>query len=322
MIQDQALAQEWIAVNYSDAVKDEPVQVTVLGERVVLFKTSSGVKALKDMCIHRGTTLSAGTIKDDCIVCPYHGWNYNGEGQCTKIPQLKKSQSIPAKAKATTYACMEKYGLIWVNLGNNLPEEPSFPILDDESYNNKLLLGPFDVFGTYPRYIESGLDTAHFAFVHAGSLGDPNNTLIPDYKVTQNGKNLITSEMIFYQPQQASGSGVTSHYVFEVFGANTLTVRILNKEADARTFILATVLPVSERHTIVFLIFAFTFEVDNEEVTVFQTKLFNEDKYIVERQFPEDLPLDLHEELHLKPDRLSMAYRKVLAEMGVVMGTA
>jgi phenylpropionate dioxygenase-like ring-hydroxylating dioxygenase large terminal subunit len=321
MIHDEVLAQEWIAVSYSDAVKDEPVQVTVLGERVVLFNTSSGVKALKDMCIHRGTTLSAGTVKDDCIVCPYHGWNYNGDGQCTKIPQLKKRQAIPAKAKAVSYACMEKYGLIWVNLGNNLPEEPRFPLMDDET-TNKLLLGPFDVYGTYPRYIESGLDTAHFAFVHAGSLGDPNNTLVPDHEVTKEGKNLITSEMIFYQPQQASGKGVTSHYIFEVFGATTLTVRILNKETGDRTFILATVLPVSERHTIVFLLFAFNFEIDKEEVTIFQTKLFNEDKYIVERQFPEDLPLDLHEELHLKSDRLSMAYRQVLAEMGVEMGTS
>ena len=41
---------------------------------------------MSDLCIHRGGALSDGEIKGDCIMCPYHGWEYNAEGACVKIP--------------------------------------------------------------------------------------------------------------------------------------------------------------------------------------------------------------------------------------------
>lgn len=54
----------------------------------------------------------------------------------------------------------------------------------------------------------------------------------------------------------------------------------------------------------------------------YQTILFEQDKLIVEDQKPEDLPLDLQAELHLNPVRLSIAYRKLLFNLGVRLGTA
>jgi hypothetical protein len=45
--------------------------------------------------------------------------------------------------------------------------------------------------------------------------------------------------------------------------------------------------------------------------------IFNEDRVIVESQRPEDLPLDMQMEAHIAADRTSIAYRKLLKEMGL-----
>ncbi|HWO96563.1 MAG TPA: Rieske 2Fe-2S domain-containing protein [Bacillus sp. (in: firmicutes)] len=82
--------------------------------------------AFKDTCIHRGAALSLGKVVDNCIICPYHGWEYDTDGKCTKIPQQPEGRVIPPKAKAVVYKCIEKYGLIWVKLMDN--DSPSLVI--------------------------------------------------------------------------------------------------------------------------------------------------------------------------------------------------
>jgi len=47
-----------------------------------------------------------------------------------------------------------------------------------------------------------------------------------------------------------------------------------------------------------------------------------QDRAIVESQRPELLPLDLQAELHLRSDRMAIAYRKWLREIGMRYGVA
>ena len=49
-----------------------------------------------------------------------------------------------------------------------------------------------------------------------------------------------------------------------------------------------------------------------------QDLLAEQDRVIVENQRPEELPLDLTEELHIKgPDAPALQYRKMMGELGV-----
>ena len=52
----------------------------------------------------------------------------------------------------------------------------------------------------------------------------------------------------------------------------------------------------------------------------FQRKIFSQDVPIVESQRPELLPLDLQTELHLRSDRLAIAYRRWLKKLGLSYG--
>ena len=90
----------WYACEFSDRVKDKPVPLMLLGEKLVLYRTQSGkVACLRDRCAHRGDELSRGWVKDDCLHCPYHGWKYNTDGQCVHIPSNLDGQKISKKAK-------------------------------------------------------------------------------------------------------------------------------------------------------------------------------------------------------------------------------
>ena len=69
----------WHPVAYAKEVSaKKPHHSKLLNEHLVLWRTSdNSCVAMRDLCIHRGTALSLGWIKDDCIVCPYHAWEYN-----------------------------------------------------------------------------------------------------------------------------------------------------------------------------------------------------------------------------------------------------
>jgi phenylpropionate dioxygenase-like ring-hydroxylating dioxygenase large terminal subunit len=152
IIEDQVLRSDWIVAGKVEDVKEEPKQVVIMGERVVLFRNEKGIHAFKDLCIHRGASLSLGCVKDGNLVCNYHGWEYNSEGTCVKIPQLPEGRSIPLKAKAIKYLCKEAYGLVWINLNNNNPEFFSYPHFTDENYRN-VLWGPQEVIANPPRIV-------------------------------------------------------------------------------------------------------------------------------------------------------------------------
>jgi phenylpropionate dioxygenase-like ring-hydroxylating dioxygenase large terminal subunit len=139
--------------------------VRLLGEDLVLWRTKGEVMAWRDLCIHRGTRLSLGKVHDSILACPYHGWEYNHEGSCVRMP-AHPDQTPPAKARAHTYLAKESYGLIWVMLGEPQNDIPPFPEDPDPSYR-KVLVGPFGpINASAPRLIENFLDVAHFPFVH------------------------------------------------------------------------------------------------------------------------------------------------------------
>src|SRR3546814_4957719 len=91
------------------------------------------VACLSDVCIHRGASLSKGRCEGDRVACPFHGWEFDGEGRCQKIPALGDTK-VPKRGRIDSYPTKEIYGWIWVFLGD-LPEDerPEPPTLDRKS---------------------------------------------------------------------------------------------------------------------------------------------------------------------------------------------
>ena len=168
-----ALLNDWYPVARGDAVGEGQLcAVRLLGEDLVLWRAGGQAVAWQDLCIHRGTRLSLGKVEDGLLVCPYHGWRYDGNGRCVGIP-AHPGQTPPTKARTHIYRATERYGLIWVSLGDGDRDVPAFPEEDDPGYR-KVLCGPSEIVNaSAPRIIENFLDVAHLPHVHSGILGDP-----------------------------------------------------------------------------------------------------------------------------------------------------
>ena len=101
----------------------------MLGLDFVLFRLENRFVCFPDICCHRGGTLSDGKLSGDCLACPYHGWQFNASGQCVHIPALGADARPPKRARVDSYPTAEKYGWVWVFLGD-LPESERPPIPD------------------------------------------------------------------------------------------------------------------------------------------------------------------------------------------------
>ncbi|MGA2049546.1 MAG: hypothetical protein ABSG96_17750 [Terracidiphilus sp.] len=171
--------------------------------------------------------------------------------------------------------------------------------------------------------IEGFLDVSHFASIHKESFDEPDNPVVPDYKVTKTERGFV-ADYISTVSNYAHGYKHLAppdfqwHRRFEVFLPFTakLTVTFPN---GGKLHILNAASPVSARRTRLFVPLCRNFDKDAsiEQTLDFNYQVFAEDIEIVESQYPEDLPLNLHDEAHFPADRSSVTYRKGLAALGL-----
>ena len=186
----EALRGYWHPAAYVSELADGgPLPVTLLDEPLVLARIDGAVSAFRDICVHRGTALSLGSVDESGLRCGYHGWTYNAEGRCTKIPSRPDLQ-IPSRARLTAHLAAEHLGLVWVCLTGDpvypLPENPYF---GDESFR-LVEVEPYNWNCALPRRIENYVDFGHFAWVHDGVLGDSDHPEVPDHSIGRHRNEL------------------------------------------------------------------------------------------------------------------------------------
>ena len=156
----------WQPVYASEELKPGcAVPIRIMSEDFTLYRGESGAAYTVDFrCAHRGTQLSLGWVEQDCIRCFYHGWKYDGAGQCVEQPA--EEESFAKKIKIRSFPTYEYLGLIFAYFGAQAPPFQRYPELEEE--------GVIDV-GSYVRYcnyfntLENGIDQAHVPFTHAKS---------------------------------------------------------------------------------------------------------------------------------------------------------
>jgi phenylpropionate dioxygenase-like ring-hydroxylating dioxygenase large terminal subunit len=351
MLDDPLLRREWFAVAWSSEVPlHKPLARRVMGRDLVLWHSSEGLHCWRDLCIHRGARLSLGTVRPaerspqasnsiaptaapsnsakarDCLICPYHAWEYAPTGECIRIP-AQPDLAPPAKAHTETFPVQERYGVVWVAMSDPGRPVPDFPVAEDSAFR-AFLAGPYRFRAKGPRVVENLLDVAHLGFVHAGLLGDPARGEVLDYAVTPgslepNGPGPEAREIPMWQPDP-DGTGKPALVTYHYWVNTPLTAGLMKTHGDQRFGILAQVAPIDEEYCESRLIMCLNYgaEISTEELISFQDRVTEQDRVIVESQRPELLPLDLQAELHLRSDRMAIAYRKWLQAIGFNYGTA
>jgi vanillate O-demethylase monooxygenase subunit len=315
------LADFWHPVCFSSDIGTvKPLAVVLLDEELVLYRAGGRVVAAKDICIHRGVPLSFGWIEGEEVVCAYHGFHYGADGQCTKIP-AQPDIVIPKKLCLQTVLAEERYGLVWVCLSRNPRQAmPLWPELDDPGLKQmKLPAGIWKC--SAARHVENFNDLAHLSWVHAGTFGNRELPVVCKYDVdvTETGMHFVFDyDRYSIEDYGRKGALEKIQYTYDLTFPFYTRLRI--RFPDGRNFVAYNLpSPRSARETNVLFRLTRDFDLEgpDDSTITLQTQVLSEDKPFVEGQRPEELPLDLTEEFHIRADRFSTCYRKALVELGL-----
>jgi phenylpropionate dioxygenase-like ring-hydroxylating dioxygenase large terminal subunit len=170
------LRSRWyVAARSREVTRFAPVARTLLDEKVVLFRIKdNSVVALENRCSHRYAPLSAGTVTENGIACPYHGMTYNSSGICVLNPTQPK-EKIPPNARVRSYPLVERHGFLWIWMGKSDLADPDlipgFTYFDDPQWHAETKY--LHVAANYLLIVDNLLDLTHINFVHGDIFGSP-----------------------------------------------------------------------------------------------------------------------------------------------------
>jgi phenylpropionate dioxygenase-like ring-hydroxylating dioxygenase large terminal subunit len=193
----------------------------MLGLPILLCRDRNGrPAAMRDLCPHRGMPLSFGRFDGERVECPYHGWQFDTQGRCRRIPALPEGATLQTdKVGVTTYPAEETDGMIWLYLPDErgipdpLPPAPRLPLLSEPQQS-------FHISLTYPCTPDDGviglIDPVHGPYVHSWWRSDArmhDKTKI--YEPIPNGFRMVT-----HQPAKNSGP---FHWLQRLYGGPLMT---------------------------------------------------------------------------------------------------
>ncbi len=318
-----AMRGHWFAVAEESDIVDGPVQRTLLGQRCVLWRDASGtVIAAPDRCPHREAPLSQGTVADGCLTCCYHGWTFGAEGRCVRVPSSEPSVPVPPAAHLKTLRTVERYGLVWLCLGDPVRDIP--PMIWDGLEDFRRINNPVEEWATSAtRMTDNFLDISHFPWVHTGTFGRAQDTVVPRIDLVDLDDDFhgYAYEVEVNNPDAAtSTTGLSEAVVHRQMSSGValpFTVRsTIRYETGLEHIILLLSTPIDD----VTSYFTFVvwrnddFSVPAESVIAFDRAIGAEDKAMLEK-LDGVLPLDRTGVASVQADKASVEWRRRFAAM-------
>ncbi|KXZ50765.1 hypothetical protein GPECTOR_15g450 [Gonium pectorale] len=314
----------WYAAALSEKVSSKPIKVDIMSRTVTIWRGEDGkVHCLDNVCPHRGAPLSGGWTKTkngkSCVVCPYHGWAFNGEGSLEEVPSQSPELAFPRRPLVDSYPVEERGGFVWLFFGSkSLPADerppiPMVPELEDPKW--RAVYGEMEFDCAHWSVFENALDMAHIHYLHNGSFGNQDKPVINDMDVTRDTWSVGAKFSIHNKPVnplwkfsevpavpvEARAMLPSTSYVKITLGGgiqmityvNTVPIdenRAINRFCLIRNFALS---PIFDGYT---------------RKSMF--KILGEDKEMIELLKPEQI----RSEVSLEADKPQIAYRKLRQE--------
>jgi phenylpropionate dioxygenase-like ring-hydroxylating dioxygenase large terminal subunit len=242
---------------------------------LVLFRGADGVARVLDAhCPHLGAHLGhGGTVAENALVCPFHAWEFDGGGRCTRIPYAER---IPKKAELRAWTVDERNGLImvWHDAANR---PPLFTLPVVEEYNNPgwtpYRSRQWKVKSCNQELAENQVDAAHFRYLHG-------TTKMPVTHTERDGFRLTTQSTTSMSTPFGEVDGAIE---VNAWGFGFTTTRFTGL---AETFLIGAATPIDEETTE--LRFTFTVRDVGKGITGGIGKAFMAE---IGRQLEQDIPI-------------------------------
>jgi phenylpropionate dioxygenase-like ring-hydroxylating dioxygenase large terminal subunit len=300
----------WFGVGWSDDFSPGDVKAAHYFDReLVLWRDHAGTMHVQDAyCPHLGAHLGIGgkVTEDNCLQCPFHGWEYGADGACTNVPY---SDRINRKARIRTYTVEEKSGivLVWYHPAGDepsftVPEVPEFADTDFTDYVRR----SWEVRAPLQEMGENSADPAHFRYVH----GTDTVPVVDSYEIDGAEWRIFTTQR-FPTPRGV----VDARIDVESFGRGLSITRF---KGIIDTCLVSWTTPIDARSSHVNFGFM-TRKLDDAHATSSVSDAFMAE---VTKQLTEDIPI-WENKVHLEVPALAaedgpiMEYRKWCAQFYV-----
>ena len=288
----------WFCVAYSDELAPgQVVPLRYFGEDLVMFRTESGTAHVMDAhCPHLGAHLGyGGSVQGESIVCPFHGWVFNGSGECVDVPYASRKPTKVAEGQCLySYPTVERNRMIWAWY-HPQRAAPSFEV-EEVSEATDPQWTEYNRFEWSIRTVlqeaaENGVDTAHFVYVHSAAG-------MPKGQVTLDGPRRCTD--VVSQNSQINEQGVRDT-------SQIMPIRLVTKNCGpgqtmqwfyyaCETVMIGTVTPIDKNY--IHLRFAFTQpKAQSDDEQVMAQGIINN----VVEQVGQDIPIWEHKKYQPQP---------------------
>jgi phenylpropionate dioxygenase-like ring-hydroxylating dioxygenase large terminal subunit len=311
-----ALRHYWYAVARPADVARGPLAVTVLTVPLVVWRAPDGtIAAAVDRCPHREAPLSAGVIAGAGLQCPYHGWVFDEGGRCVLVPSAGEGAPIPPRAALEPVAVAERYGLVWVCLGEPSAPVPTVPEDADPAFR-RINQQVEQWSASTTRMVDNFLDIAHFPYVHRESFGGAADPEVARIVLEPLGdffgyRYEVVADNAAGEQASALATATVARRMTTGF-ALPFTVRsTIEYESGLCHSLLLLSTPCDDDSSyFTFVVWRNDdFSVPADEVTALDRMIGAEDKRLLER-IPGPLPLSATTLVNVQSDRASVEWRR------------
>lgn len=311
------LQDRWYVIADAAELRNgRPLSLRRFGEEIVLWRDAQGrVAGLPDRCPHRGVPLHNGKVRDGDIECPFHGFRFDGGGQCTRMPCEGDDPGLVSRYRTRSFVLREAHGWIWLWRGQPRAEYPEIQYFaevhpDDAVHTTSVVWNT-----NYVRCIENQLDFTHLAFVHESTIGKGLTKGRMTVRTKVDGDRIRAwADETLIEPGEGEGQSPKNGYV-ELIAPNAW---ILTFSASGKMVNLLAFVPIDETHTRIYQ------RLHQRLVTipglawlvgwvmnVVNRVVLNQDRRVVEGSLPPRPTADVREML-VPTDAAVIAYRRML----------
>ncbi|TWQ65854.1 aromatic ring-hydroxylating oxygenase subunit alpha [Xanthomonas vasicola] len=182
--QRKIFRKAWLFAGLKTLLPDNNCFITrrLAGIPVLIQNFKGRLRAFENVCLHRSALLQTTAVGKRPLVCPYHAWKYDSDGQVENIPECDALYGFGEEErrglKLREFALHEVGNLLFVNLDPNpMPIEEQFSadfiaLLDSSSnaYDTEVMVTTWRGRYNWKLAYENLRDANHPRFVHPKTL--------------------------------------------------------------------------------------------------------------------------------------------------------
>ena len=278
----------WFHVAYAEELSADSIRPLHYFDRdLIAFRDAAGrARVLDAHCPHLGAHLGHGgeIVEGGRVRCPFHHWEFDGEGMCTRVPYAEK---IPPKARLRSWPVEEKNGCVYVYF-DEPGREPGFVVPEVAEHDSPEWTRPIRrdwvVRSCAQEMAENSVDPAHFRSVHRTAE-------VPQVKAWAEGP--VFRANLDYP---VTIGDAVQHGSIDIY-AHGLGMGVSYFRGIVETVVLVSGTPIDTgrvHHRLGFLVK----KTDSEELTQRVAEAFSSE---IARQFDEDIPIWENKIYHERP---------------------